>query len=395
MERGSGRGRYETFSWAPDFARTTGRRSAAARYRAFIPAKIAEDDPTLTAGTAALAERAATAVRDLNASPARLTSLEGMARQLLRSEALASSRIEGLQLSHRKLAEASLEGRATDRAKEVLANMKAMEAGIEVGATATPIVAEDVKAIHRELAIVPPLDQIAGRFRDEQGWIGGASPPEAEYVGPPAEHVEPLIDDLSRFMNRDDVPPVVQAAIAHAQFELIHPFGDGNGRVGRVLIHSLFRKRDLAERYVPPVSLVFGANKDAYIAGLVTFQENEIDRWVSQFSRAVELSVHKATEFSAEVGDLQDQWRERVAPIRKDAAALKIINGLPSFPYITVKAAQEIAEVSNPAANNALTQLEDAGILTRHRNRRRGDTWEAKELFPLLDRFEASVKTIG
>lgn len=130
--------------------------------------------------------------------------------------------------------------------------MKAMEAGIEVGAKAAPITPEDVKAIHRELAIVPPLDRIAGQFRDEQGWIGGATPPEADYVGPPEDHVEPLIVDLCEYMDRDDVPPVVQAAIAHAQFELIHPFGDENGRVGRILIHSLFRKRGLADRYVRP-----------------------------------------------------------------------------------------------------------------------------------------------
>lgn len=393
MGRGSGRGRFESLSWKPDFGRTTGRRSVAAQYQAFIPAEIAENEPTLSTATAALAERAATSVRDLNVSSARLASLEGMARQLLRSEALASSRIEGLQLSHRKLAEASLEGRATHRAEEVLANTKAMEAGIEVGAKGTPITPDDIKAIHRELAIVPPLDRIAGQFRDEQGWIGGATPPEADYVGPPGNCIEPLIADLCDFIDRDDVQPVVQAAIAHAQFELIHPFGDGNGHVGRVLIHSMFRKRRLADRYVPPVSLVFGANKDAYIEGLAAFQADELDSWISQFSRAVELSVEKATEFSDQVADLRSKWGERVAPIRSDAAALKIISQLPSFPYITVKVAEEIAGVSNPAANSALARLEEAGILTRHRNRRKGDTWEATELFPLLEKFEAGMKS--
>ena len=393
MSRDDGRGHYQTATWAPDFQRTTGRQRAAGTYRAFIPDPIGELDPELNSVTFALAERAGYGVRELNAREPALTPLEGLARQLLRSEALASSQIEGLSISHRKLAQAALDGETGDhRAREVLGNMRAMEQAVRIGAEAKHITPKGISDIHRALAVAPPLDRIAGLFREEQGWIGGASPPEAEYVGPPPEQVVPLIQDLCEFANRDDIPPVVQAGIAHAQFEVIHPFGDGNGRVGRCLIHTLFRRRGVAPRYVPPVSLVLGANKDAYIAGLEDFRADRVDRWVAQFARAVETASVSAVDFSEQVTALQEQWVECVGPMRRDAVALKIIENLPSFPFITTKIVQELTGRSDVAALRGLARLEEAKVLTRHRSKRKGDSWEAKELFTLLNRFEAAVQ---
>ena len=391
---GGARGTYEEASWSPDFARAGGQ-GGARRYRAFIPDPVGKFDPTLSSATFALAERAAGAVRELNSRDIGLTSLEGLARQLLRSEALASSRIEGLSLSHRKLAQAALDDQGNHKALEILANMRAMERAVALGATVEEIAVEDICDIHRELAIVPPLDRIAGELREEQGWIGGADPPDADYVGPPGEHVVRLVDDLCDFMNRDDLPSVVQASIAHAQFELIHPFGDGNGRVGRCLVHVLLRRRGIAKHYVPPVSLVLGANKDAYIAGLENFREDRVDTWVAQFSRAVEIAAQEAEGFSDAVIALQSEWSARLGRLRRDATALAVIDGLSQFPFITVKVIQELTGRSDVAALKGLEQLERAGILTRHRNRRKGDSWEAKELFDLLDRFERQVKAPG
>lgn len=393
MARSDGRGRYETATWTPDFARTGGRRRAGGTYRAFIPDPIADLEPRLESATSALSERAGSAVLELNRASPQLRSLEGLARQLLRSEALASSAIEGLRLSHRKLARAEIEGQAGDyKAREVLANTRAMEEAVRIGSESKRLNPADIKTIHRELAIVPPLDKIAGRFREEQGWIGGDSPPDADYVGPPHQYVKELAKDLCRFMNRDDLSPVVQAAIAHAQFELIHPFGDGNGRVGRCLIHVLLRRRVISPNYVPPVSLVLGANKNAYIAGLQNFRSDKIDRWVTQFARAVETASHNAEDFSSRVADLQSDWIARAKPMRADATARAIIEHLPSFPFITASIVQELTGRSRMAAIGGLDHLAKAGVLTRHRNQRKGDTWEAKELFALLDEFEAAVE---
>jgi Fic family protein len=385
-------GRYVDASWTPDFRRS-GRLGGAGRYRAFVPDGIAGFEPQLSAATSALSERSGAAVRDLNTSASGLRPLEGLARQLLRSEALASSAIEGLRLSHRKLAQAEVEGEAGNfKALEVIANTRAMEEAVRIGSGSGDFTVDEVLAIHRELAVVPPLDRIAGQLREEQGWIGGDSPPDAAYVPPPSEHVPELMGDLCHFMSRDDLSVVAQAAIAHAQFETVHPFGDGNGRVGRCLIHVLFRRRGIAPTYVPPVSLVLGANKDAYIAGLENFRADEVDRWVAQFARAVEAAAEHARGFSSQVADLQADWTNRAEPMRADATARAIIEHLPSYPYITAAIAEQLTGRSRVAAINGLEHLNQAGILNRHRNQRKGDSWEAKELFALLDRFEASVK---
>lgn len=385
------RGKLEERFWESSFARA-GRQSRAGRYEVFIPERIAEFEPRLTAATSALSERAGTAVRELNGSAVGLRPLEGLGRQLLRSEALASSAIEELQLSHRKLARAEMDGSAGGhRAREVLGNLYAMEEAVRIGADAAMLTTDDVLAIHRAFAIVPPLDRIAGELREEQGWIGGSSPPAAAYVPPPHENVPRLVQDLCDFMNRDDLSPVAQAAIAHAQFETVHPFGDGNGRVGRCLVHVLFRRRGLAPSYVPPISLVLGANKDAYIAGLEEFRADEVDRWVETFAEATELAARTAGDFSNQVTALQAEWTARAEPMRADATARAIIEQLPSFPIVTAAIVEERTGRSRVAAIKGLEHLAEAGILTRHRNQRRGDSWEAKGLFTLLDEFESTI----
>lgn len=391
-----GSGRYEEMTWGPDFASGSGRRAKARRYKAFIPREIAELEQRLDGSTASLCERAGGAVAKLNLGDSGLISLEGLGRQLLRSEALASSQIEGLGISHRKLAEAELEGRGGQhQAEEIVGAIRGMELAMEIGARPGSLTLDDIASIHTALATVPPLDRIAGQLREETSWIGGSSPPTAEYVGPPHPYVEPLLADLCQFMNRDDVPAVAQAAIAHAQFETIHPFGDGNGRVGRCLIHVLFRRRALAPRYVPPISLVLGANKDAYIAGLEGFRAGEEEEWIVQFARAVEVAAEQARDFSSQVIALQEKWREQLGTVRRDAAVLALIELLPKYPVITAVAAEQDIKRSRPATIAGLARLEEIQALTRHRNQKLGDSWEAKQLFRLLDRFEEAVQTSG
>jgi Fic family protein len=388
------KGHYVEMSLDPDFQRAGGRQSKAAHYCAFVPDPIREYEPDLGSATSTLAERAAVAVRELNADPAGLISLEGLGRQLLRSEALASSQIEGLNISHRKLAEADLMDRDGHyKAREILGNIRALELATAIGADAKGMDVDAITAIHREMAIVPPLDRIAGELRKEPSWIGGRTPVDAEFVGPPWEEVRPLLEDLCEFMNRDDLPPIAQAAIAHAQFETIHPFGDGNGRVGRCLIQVIFRRRGLAPRYIPPVSIVLGANKDAYISGLEGFRDDEVDGWVRQFARAVEVAAERARSFSASVADLQAAWRAKLGQVRSDAAVLAVIDLLPKFPILTAAVVQDEIGRSRPVTIEALDRLASIGALTRRRDQKKGDSWEAKGLFKLLDGFEDAVRS--
>jgi Fic family protein len=382
------RGQYVELTWEPGGAGARKSERSPTRYRAWVPETLAGFEPTLKSATSALCERASAEVRQLNSEPGALMALEGLGRQLLRSESLASSQIEGLSISHRKLAAAELGALANYKAREIVGTMKAMERALEIGSAPGLLTVDSITALHREIAVVAPLDRIAGQIREEPSWIGGTDPSVAEYVGPPAEEVRGLLDDLCEFMNREDISPVAQAAIAHAQFETIHPFGDGNGRVGRCLIQVLFRRRGLAPRLLSPISIVLGANKDAYISGLETFRTGEIDDWVRYFANATELAALSSRGLAEEVEGIQTDWRASLRPIRADSAALALIDLLPRYPIVTAAAAEGEIDRSRRATITGLERLADAGILTRHRNQKKGDSWEAKELFALLDDFE-------
>ena len=248
--------RYETRSWPADPSAPGGRAERRAfSYRAFVPDPIAGLELALPSNVAAAVSTAERAVDALNRDPPRLASLEVLARRLLRAESVASSRIEGLVLSQRRLARAEAEepDARDETARSVLGNVVAMEHAVALGAGAKPLRLKDVLEIHRLLMLATTTPEIAGKLRERQNWIGGNAfnPGRADFVPPAPERVKGLMDDLVAFMNRTDLPPVVQAAIAHAQFETIHPFADGNGRVGRALIHVVLRRRGLAPALRP------------------------------------------------------------------------------------------------------------------------------------------------
>jgi Fic family protein len=382
------RGQYVELTWEPAGSGARKSERSPRRYQAWIPETVADFEPVLSSATTALCERAGAEIRQLNSEPGALMALEGLGRQLLRSESLASSQIEGLNISQRKLAAAEHDELANHKAREIVGTMRAMERALEIGAAPGVLSVESIRAIHREVAVVPPLDKIAGQIREGPSWIGGTDPSVAEYVGPPAAEVPGLLDDLCEFMSRDDISPVAQAAIAHAQFETIHPFGDGNGRVGRCLIQVLFRRRGLAPRLLSPISIVLGANKDAYINGLERFRVGAIDDWVRYFAEATESAALSSRELVEEVEAIQGDWRTDLQPVRSDSAALALIDLLPRYPIVTAAAAEGEIGRSRRATITGLERLAEIGVLTRHRNQKKGDSWEAKDLFALLDEFE-------
>jgi Fic family protein len=210
--------------------------------------------------------------------------------------------------------------------------------------------------------------ELAGELRERQNWIGGNAynPGRAEFVPPPPERVKDLMNDLVAFMDRSDLSPVVQAAIAHAQFETIHPFGDGNGRVGRALIHAVLRRRGLAPRYVPPVSLVLAADAGAYVAGLKAFREEHAPDWILLFAQAIERAAAKASELATRLAELQERWRERAGRPRSHSSAEALIVELPAHPIVTVATAQAFLGRSKQAVNEAIAVLARKGHPPHH-----------------------------
>ena len=273
-------------TWEGDPGAVGGRRARASfRYQAFVPDEIAALSPVVPFEVADLSADAEAAIRALN-ERASVGGLEAIGPLLLRSEAVASSRIEGYDVSSLNLARALIDPRAArGSARIVAANVSAMEEAIAIGDRTEPVTVADLLAIH---AVLMAGDERArpGRVREEQNWIGGrlGNPSDAAFVPPPEDLVESLLEDLVAFVARDDLPAVAQAAVAHAQFETIHPFIDGNGRVGRALVHVVLRRRGVAARFVPPVSIVLAARPAAYVEGLVAFREGRVADWIGSFS---------------------------------------------------------------------------------------------------------------
>lgn len=365
-------------------------------YEAFVPDPIAGIDPVYPLSVVEAVSAADRAVRGLDAMPG-LIGLEALSRQFLRAESVGSSWIEGLQISHRRLAKAVFDPAAADRtARGVVGNILAMEKAIQLGAAVGTITTPDLVELHRVLFAGTEDERLGGRVRDRQNWIGGSSlsPRRAEFVPPPEWEVGQLLDDLCAFANRTDLPAVAQAAIAHAQFETIHPFADGNGRIGRALIHVILRRRGVATHFVPPVSLVLAGNARSYVQGLTAYRTGDVPTWTRMFANALRHSAGLAVKLGEGLLTLQRAWRERAGRPRRTSATQRLIERLPARPIVDINAAAELLAVSYPQARVAVLRLEDAGVLRPVSiGRKRNRAWEAPELLDLLDEFEFDALT--
>ena len=370
----------------------------ACHYESFTPDELSAFDEPFSADLVGVVSDAETAVHRLNARAR--PAMAPLARLLLRTESIASSKVEGMQVDARDLAraEARLEwGRkAGSSASEILANIDAMELAIDHATGSNAVTLDDLVSIHAALMATAPNARIAGVVRTEQNWIGGNNynPCGASFVGPPPEEVPRLLEDLCHAMNDDGLPPVIQAGLVHAQFEVIHPFLDGNGRTGRALIHVVLRRRGLTPMYVPPISVVLAGDKGSYIAGLDAYARGDVDDWLTTFAAAMAQSAGLASSYLARVEALQDQWRAMLratANPRADSVAWALVEVMPAHPMISVPVAVAATGRTKAVVNEALLQLESAGAVTRASHGQRNRTWEATGLLDLLADLEAGV----
>ncbi len=380
-------------TWEGDPGAMGGRRARAPfRYRAFVPDEIAGLNLAVPFEVADVSTDADAAIRALNGR-ASVDGLEAIGPLLLRSEAVASSRIEGYDVSSLNLARALVDPRAArGSARTVAANVSAMEEAIAIGDREAPVTVDDLLAIH---AVLMAGDEQArpGRVREQQNWIGGrlGNPSDAAFVPPPEDLVGPLLEDLVAFMAREDLPAVPQAAVAHAQFETIHPFIDGNGRVGRALIHVVLRRRGVAARFVPPVSIVLAARPTAYVEGLVAFREGRAGEWIASFAGAASRAALMSIQLADEVVALQGEWRGRAGRPRAGSAASKLIALLPALPVLSAPTARAAIGVSQQQTLAALKALAEAGVIRQLSAGTYDRQYAATELFDLLAAYEEGV----
>ena len=376
-------------------------------YELYFPDPLVGREFELSDDVLAALEDAAGDLARLDATAAVLTNSEALARLLLRAEAVGSSQIEGLVVGARRLLKAEAlrdNGRHHDvTAEEVLGAVDAMVWVTESVQIGDKLEVEHLLEAHRRLMAHSPNPEFGGEVRYLQNWIGGRSPAEAYYVPPPAQLVPELLEDLMAFVRDSPLPVLAKTGIAHAQFETIHPFADGNGRTGRALIHLILRAEGLVERSVPPVSLSLATHAMQYIDALTAFRHtgkatNQRARvaandWLLMFATACSHATAEAARFERTAAELKTAWRERAKPVRAGSAVDLLIETLPAAPVLTLAAAAELIDRSQQAANQALTRLTTAGVLREVTDGRRNRVYEAPELidaFTLLERRFAS-----
>jgi len=377
-------------------------------YQVYIPDNLVRRTFSLEGGVSADVVDAESALIRFNTNASSLVNTEALARILLRAESVASSKIEGLVIGARRILRAEVEnsinGSATDvTAIEVLANIQAMVYGIGQIEENKPITLELILSIHEHLLAGTRLSEYGGKLRQEQNWIGGSdfNPCSANYVPPPWELVKGSMEDLIAFCNSNDLPAVAQAAIAHAQFETIHPFIDGNGRTGRILIQLILRRRGLATRVSPPISLILATWARDYVSGLTATRyigdhlsveaQKGINTWVGRFAAACSRSVIDAMEFEARAQKIENEWRSRLKNVRKGSSTDLLLQKLVGAPVLTVKSASMLTRKTLVATNNAINQLVEAGILHQVGIGRRNRVYEVPEIIEAFSDLERQL----
>lgn len=349
---------------------------------------------------------AESAVRALNGPGA--DDLAGIARFLLRSEAIASSRIEGIAPSVQQVALAELGPSETvrgigEQARLVANNMTIVREATTALVEVESLTVDHLVELHRSLLPEEPRHH---GLRVVQNWIGSSrwTPIGADFVPPAPDRVPEFMADLVDYVNGAAHAPLVQAAVAHAQFETIHPFTDGNGRVGRALIHTVLARRGLTDRAVLPVSLVLATLSERYVAGLTSFRHDApagsaaasqaVNAWLETFVDAAMVAADQSRELVGNIDELRSEWRARLAvhrteaglrpAPRADSAVALLLERLPEAPVVTATTLAEILSISFPAANAALDELRRAGIVTAKSIERGATAYIAREVVDLI-----------
>ncbi|HEY3015310.1 MAG TPA: Fic family protein [Nocardioides sp.] len=358
-----------------------------------LPPRIANQTVSVSPSCVVAMEEALHEVTALDESHG--GELEALGSLLLRTESVASSKIEQIEASvddylralHGSRANVSASSMA-DATDALVALVGSVSRGDEIGVAA-------VLAAHRVLMADDPSERtFAGRFRDMQNWIGGSdhSPRNALYVPPPPDTVTDYMDDLMTFANRDDVPVVAQAAIVHAQFESIHPFTDGNGRIGRALINTVLRRRGATSRVVVPLASALVAHRDRYFDVLGDYRAGDLESLVMELSRSALAAAAESRLTAVRISELPARWSAEVGPIRRGSALARLLDGLTSSPAVTAEGAHSLIGGPLTSVYSAIDRLVDAGVLRPLTDRKRNQVWG---VVALVDELEDLGDRIG
>lgn len=378
----------ENVPWERDEREPMSRRErnlARGPFVASIPPEIATVFPQLPARVLADAADAHTELARFDSEVGTLHA--PLAAILLRTESSSSSEVERLTASAKQVALARIGDSTSANAQMVLANTRAMESAMSLSDNLST---GSVIEMHR--ALLERHDpEIVGQLRDVHVWVGGRTPHTAEHVGPVPQRVPALMDDLMQFARRDDLPVLPHIALAHAQFETIHPFPDGNGRAGRALVHAMLRASGTTRQVTVPVSAGLLSDPQSYFDALNAYRDGDATPIVEVLTYSSFRALSNARQLVTDLGDVRAQWEEQVRA-RKGSSARRALDVLAEQPVVTVKHLAETLGVSEVAANSAIATLADDGVLRQSTQGRRNRHWQADGILDALDRFGARAR---
>ncbi len=359
-----------------------------------IPPPLASMDPSIPSGMAGELDAAARAVVTLDAGHgSELSALSGL---LLRTESVASSKIEYLDASVDDYARALHGARSNASAVAMVAASRAMERLMASVTESRQVALDDLLDAHRSLMADEPMERgHAGRVRAVQNWVGGSdySPRGALLVPPPPELLPGLLDDLLAFANRGDVPSLLQATVAHAQFETLHPFTDGNGRLGRALINAILRARGTTSKVVVPIASALVARRDEYFAALDAFREGDLEPILRRFAAAALIAAEEASVTAERIRQLPDEWREGLGRTRSGSAPMLLVEHLMTHPVIDAADVEASLGVRTSVAYAAIDRLESSGVLRPLTERKRNQVWVASPLMDELSDLDMRIQS--
>jgi Fic family protein len=353
------------------------------------PAWINELDPRITSATAALVEDATIAISQYDFGYGQ--QRPWLRPLLIRAEAAASSRIEGIAAFSDAILRAELGGTESREATLIAANVGAIEMALS---QASDMNANSVREVHRVL-MTSESRHTPGEFRKELVWIGGDSPIGAVYLPPNDRWAAVGVEDVMAFDRRSNLARLVQAAVAHAQFESIHPFSDGNGRVGRALISaSLFRQNLTAHLGVAPISAGLMGNPVGYIAALTAYRGGDIEPIIQVVANAVFRALREADRLRSAVDDVIEDWKSRVSG-RSDSGIFEVLKLVSGRPTVTASLVAEHLAIDATNSHAHIRRLVELGVLESRPTLGRRSVWVAPEILGAMDDFLASISRRG
>jgi Fic family protein len=363
---------------------------------AFIPSPLPPKDPSLALDTELLSllQRAETAIARLKLAGTMVPSHDWLIYSFVRKEAVVSSQIEGTQttLVDLLMYEAVEKTEAVDieDVNQVCNYIDALNYARKQmrSKNGLPLSVRLLNEAHRRLMKnVHGHNKCPGEIRRSQNWIGGTRPGNAVYVPPPPHILSTLLDSFEKYIHaKDTLPPLIRAGLLHVQFETIHPYLDGNGRIGRLLITLLLEYWGLLDVPLLYLSLYFKRHLAEYYRRLnIIRTDGDFESWLKYFLEGISVIADETVETSQKLFALMSTDRTKILSLYSTSVAgIRLFELLPSHPIITVAKAVKLLNTTKPTATKAMSSLVNAGILVEKTGRRRDRVYSYQAYLDLL-----------